>query len=291
MSYTLLFLAGCVAVRDGSGRERTSSITGKPEVLKFAVTDVTGLEQLQQDYGTFREALAEVLEIEVELFPVESFVAAAPAMLSNQLDIAFAGPSEYLLLNARARAVPIVAVTRPTYYPVVVVRRNSDIKSLTDLKGKNVAMQNPGATAGHIYASKFFLDIGLDPRSDIRVKMLKNEGLNALLNGDVDAWMTSTNTYSRWVREAGLSEDDVPILMKGESLPNDLFVANVNLDPEFIEEMRERMLEHQKQLLQALLASPVNDKYSDSEFASVSDSDYDELRELYKALGQEALIQ
>ncbi|MDC0833062.1 phosphate/phosphite/phosphonate ABC transporter substrate-binding protein [Geitlerinema sp. CS-897] len=289
--YSLLFLSGYVVACESSGEQQTTYSTSKPDILRFAVTDVTGLERLQQEYGTFQEALVDVLEIEVELFPVENFVAAAPAMLSNQLDLAFAGPSEYLVLNARAKAVPVVAVTRPTYYSVVVVRHDSNIKSLTDLKGKNVAMRTPGSTAGHIYASKFLLDAGLDPVSDITVRMLGDEGLDALVNGDVDAWVTSNNIYPRLVREAGLSERDVPILVEGEPLPSDVFVANVNLAPEFLSEMRDRMLEHQDRLLNALLASPVNEKYSESEFVAASDADYDELREIYQAIGQEALIQ
>ena len=39
----------------------------------------------------------------------------------------FSGPSEYLVLKARANALPVIAVTRPDYYTVFLVRADSEV--------------------------------------------------------------------------------------------------------------------------------------------------------------------
>ncbi|HBQ22479.1 MAG TPA: phosphonate-binding protein, partial [Alphaproteobacteria bacterium] len=40
--------------------------------IRLAVTDIEGLEQLQQEFGPFAEALKKSTGFDVELFPVSS---------------------------------------------------------------------------------------------------------------------------------------------------------------------------------------------------------------------------
>lgn len=62
-----------------------------PKNLKFAVTDVTGIKDLQRDFGLFCTTLEEILGIKIEFFPVENSTAAAPALLSREVDIVLLG--------------------------------------------------------------------------------------------------------------------------------------------------------------------------------------------------------
>ena len=109
-------MGGCTVAQ--TTNSASTSQVDRPRRLRFAVTDISGADELEQDFGPFRQALETVLELPVEFFPVENFLDAAPAFLANELDFAMAGPSEYLLLKARADAVPIAGVTRPDYYTV-----------------------------------------------------------------------------------------------------------------------------------------------------------------------------
>ena len=43
-----------------------------PKNLKFAVTDVSGIKDLQRDYGLFRTTLEKILGIKIEFFAVEN---------------------------------------------------------------------------------------------------------------------------------------------------------------------------------------------------------------------------
>ena len=167
------FAAGCGAVAACGDRGGTD--TGqRPDLLRFSVTDLQGLDPLQRDYGAFVEALSEVINIPVEPVPLASFVAAAPALVDRHMDFVFAGPSEYLLLNARAQAIPVVAVTRPNYRSSILVRADSGIEAIQDLKGKVFGMSSEGATAGHLGASQILADAGLDPLRDLTVRMVGN---------------------------------------------------------------------------------------------------------------------
>ncbi|MBE9054338.1 PhnD/SsuA/transferrin family substrate-binding protein [Nostocales cyanobacterium LEGE 11386] len=127
--YSLIFIAGCTTRLNPSNNSTNKLVKATPEKLKLAVTDVSGLENLQRDYGAFRTALEEVLSIPVEFFPVENRTGAAPALQSGQVDIVFAGPSEYVILNSRAKAIPLVAIERSNYHSIIVGRADKKIGS------------------------------------------------------------------------------------------------------------------------------------------------------------------
>ncbi|MGB0562046.1 MAG: phosphate/phosphite/phosphonate ABC transporter substrate-binding protein [Spirulinaceae cyanobacterium] len=288
LGYACLFLASCTTTQtNGSG---SNPSVNRPETLRFAVTDVSGEDDLEKDFGAFRQALEDVLEIPVEFYPVDDYLAAAPALLSGEIDIAMAGPSEYLLLRGRAEVVPIVGVTRPDYYTLIVTRADSDVKTLSDLKGKTIAMVSLGATAGHISPMKMLMDAGLAAKGDVEIVMLGREGgLPALLNGEVDAWAAISTVYNTAVSEA--QAEQLVVLEEGENLPPDVFVANPSLGDAFINEIRSKILANQTDLMIALTASEANQKYLDSELVAADDADYQTLRETYSALGQGSAIE
>ena len=110
--YSCLFAAGCSA---SSTASRTTTIR-PPERLRLAIADIQGIDELKEKYEPFRAALEEVLETSVEFFPVEDFLIAASALQANQLDLVWAGPSEYVAIHACTQAVPLVSLIRSNYY-------------------------------------------------------------------------------------------------------------------------------------------------------------------------------
>ena len=262
-----------------------------PKKLRFSVTDVFGLEQLQADYGRFTQALEQVLEMPVELIPVNNLVAAAPALLANQLDLVLAGPSEYLILKARAKAVPVVAVTRPGYFTVVSVSADSGITNLKQLKGKRIGMRAQGAGASHLGTTQLLIEAGLDPRSDFETVMVGDRGVELLLSGEIDAWGDAVARWQRFTDQAQVTEKTLPIIARGQPLPSDIFVGNSHLSASFIAHLQTVMIENQAVLLEAIVEAPANAKYKESEMVLGEDTDYDQIRELYKAIGQESLIE
>ncbi|WP_242054873.1 phosphate/phosphite/phosphonate ABC transporter substrate-binding protein [Nostoc flagelliforme] len=257
-----------------------------PKKLKFAVTDVAGIKDLQRDYEVFRTTLEGILGIKIEFFPVENPTAAAPALLSREVDIVFAGPSEYLILNARAKAIPIIAIERNNYHSIIVVRAGSPIKLLAQLKDKTIAMRNIGSTSGHLAPTKLLIDAGLDPKTDFKTVMLDDKGVQALKKGEVDAWATASDRYKNILESEGLIEKDFSVVFKGPLLPGDVFVASNQLASSFIEDMRSRMIQHQDKLIQSLVAAKANQKYKGGKLITANDADYNMIRQVYQKIGQ-----
>ncbi|MBW4677732.1 MAG: phosphate/phosphite/phosphonate ABC transporter substrate-binding protein [Desmonostoc geniculatum HA4340-LM1] len=284
--YSLLFTAGCTTGINSSNNNSEQLSVTTPKNLKLAVTDVSGIENLQRDFGVFRTTLEEVLGVQIDFFPVENPTAAAPALLSREVDIVFAGPSEYLILNARAKAIPIIAIERSNYHSIIVVRADSKIKLLSQLKGKTIAMRKIGSTSGHIAPTKLLIDAGLNPETDFKTLILDDQGVQALKKGEVDAWATASDRYKNILESEGLSDKDFTVIFTGPLLPGDVFVASNQLPSSFIEEMRSRMIKHQDQLIQSLVTAKANQKYKGSKLITANDADYNMIREVYQKIGQ-----
>lgn len=287
VGYFLLFLGGC-AVASSNPNERASKSAGtRPEKLRFAVTDAKGMEDLQQHYEPFRQALEQVLETPVEFFPVDNFTAAGSALHLDRVDLVLAGPSEYVIIHARTNAVPVVELTRPGYSSAIVVRADSGITSLRQLKGKTIAMREIGSTSGHLGSTKMLMDAGLNPQSDFKTVMLGKEGFKALKNGEVDAWCSSTFSYERTLKSEGVSKQEFPAIAIGPPLPNDIFIASSKLDIAFIEEMRSRLLQNQDRITSALLATNnLDSRFQNASIVPANDENFNMIREAYKATGQ-----
>ncbi|MEG4008192.1 phosphate/phosphite/phosphonate ABC transporter substrate-binding protein [Microcoleus sp. Pol11C1] len=283
---SLLFVASCSTTVNQSNRSSSNLAVSEPETLEFAVTDIQGAEDLQQNYQTFRTVLGEVLEKKIELFPVDNYIAAAVALQSGQLKLALTGPSEYVIMRARTNAVPIIAITRPNYHSLILVPANSEIKSLAQLKGKTIGMWEVGATGGHLGPIKILMDAGLNPQSDFQISMLGKKGLEAIKKQQVDALGIGWNRYKDLLKIDGLSTNDFRIIATGLPLPSDLFVASSNLPNTLVEKIRTRLVENQDKLIEAILLGEANDKYQGAKLVPANDSDYNMIREAYKAIGQ-----
>lgn len=288
LGYSLLFLAGCTTT--GQIGTSSSGIT-LPKKLRFAVTDARGLKELQRDYDPFRVVLEDILETKIEFFPVENAMAAAPAMLEGALDLAWAGPSEYVVLHSRARAKPIITLKRPDYRTVIVVYKNSEFQSIADLKGKTIDIWKFGTTASHLGAVKILVDAGLQP-SEFKLVTSESQSLQRLKTGEIDAMARPLNRYQSILQKERKSTEEYPLLAEGPSLPGDVFVISHQMEPKVSEFIGSRMLENRDRLLEAILSSTeLADRFRGSTLEVASDADYDLVRDAYRAIGQEEIIQ
>ncbi|MGK7923748.1 MAG: phosphate/phosphite/phosphonate ABC transporter substrate-binding protein [Spirulina sp.] len=283
--YSLLFAVGC----GGANSLKSSPL---PDTLTFAVTDVEGLAGLERDYEPFRGALAEILGVNIEFFPVNGHLGAASALRLGELSIAWAGPSEYVAIKAKSQAVPSITLNRPEYYSTISVRGDSGIQSLQDLKGKTIDMWKIGSNTAHLGGVKLLLDAGLDPKNDVRIIMSEKDDLAVLAEGKADAWSRPIHKYRQILNEAGASEVDYPILAKGENFPGDIFVLSPRLESNAIAEIQSRLLENSHRLMHGIQASEaLAGKFKNASFSVARDADYDPIREVYRAIGRGEILE
>ncbi len=255
------------------------------DTIKFGVTDITGLESLQTEYGDFVAVLEEITGDEVKFFPVNSRTAAVEAIANGHVDYILTGPAEYIVFRARAKAVPVVAWQRLDYFTQLVVTNESSVKTLADMKGKIIAFGDVGSTSTHLGPAQLLASIGLMPNKDYKaLNIHRNVSVEAMLKGDVDAVAVGSSHLVN-IRD-NYPDVGLRVAARGPDLPNDVLVAGAHVPTAQVEKMRAAFVNNAKKLMSAALKGEENKKYSGGQFIpNVKDSDYEYVRQAYITVG------
>ena len=280
----LAFAAGCGDDGEKAASASQSPAAQVPDKLRFAVTDLQGLEELQREFGAFSKELEKATGSEVEFFPVADRTAAAAALAGRQVDLVFTGPAEYVVLRERTDVEPVVSIRRADYHSCVYVEKDSPVHSLTDLRGKKVGMSDIGSTSGHLGPSQLFVDAGVDPQEELEVVTVGDAVHEALERGDIDAVGVGCHDRDEYI--AG-KESDFRTVKEGPELPPDVVVAAPELSDGAVQQLRKAFEDNWPTLLSAMLEGKDNAKYQNAELVAGSDSEYDVVRSMYKAIGVE----
>lgn len=257
------------------------------EPVKFAVTDIEGLEYLQQEFGEFENALEQATGLDIELFPVNSRTAAVEAMNANKVDLVLTGPAEYVVIKELTDPEIVVAWQRPDYFAQIVTLAKGDISKVEDLKGKTVTFGSVGSTSQHLGPAQVLTDMGLNYGSDYDAQIIsRNVAVEALIRGDVQA-VGMNRGHLDGIR-AAFPDEAFTVVARGRDLPNDILVARKGLDKDVFNKVRDAFLSKGGDLMAAVLQGEDNKKYEGGFFLTdIVDSDYDYVRSMYETIGVE----
>lgn len=255
------------------------------DTIRFAVTDIDGLEALQKEMGPFKDAFEKASGLKVEFFPVSGRTVAVEAMAADQVDFVLTGPAEYVVFNARLKAQPVVTWNRPDYYSNIVVLEGSPEKTVADLKGKKISFGEIGSTSQHLAPATLLAEGGLVYGKDYEPVFLKrNVAVEALIKGDIAA-IGFNRTHIEQVSKK-FPDQKFRVLVKGPDLPNDVLLAAATVKPEVVEAVRKTFAEKGAELLAAITSVEENAKYVGGSFkADVTDADYNNVRKMYENVG------
>ena len=158
-----------------------------PAPLRMADTGIEGMGDLADAFGPFAETFEELTGVELELFSLSNRTAAGTALQFDEVELVFAGPSEFVLFQQLAEMDILFSIVRPHYGSSFVVKADSDIQTLADLAGRRVALKDAGSTSGHIFPMMLMAQAGLDPEADAEIIMAGDARIQVLINDDVDA--------------------------------------------------------------------------------------------------------
>ncbi len=263
------------------------STVAAAETVKFAVTDIEGLEYLQQEFGEFESALEKATGLEIDLFPVSSRTAAVEVMNANKVDLVLTGPAEYVVIKELTDPEIVVAWQRPDYFAQIVTLAKGDITNVDDLKGKVVTFGSVGSTSQHLGPAQVLTDMGLKYGADYNAQIIsRNVAVEALIRGDVQAVGMNMGHLNR-IRKA-FPDQAFTVVARGRDLPNDILVARKDLSADVVDKVRSAFLNNGDDLMAAVLQGEDNKKYEGGFFLTdIVDTDYDYVRNMYNTIGVE----
>ncbi|MFD1359394.1 phosphate/phosphite/phosphonate ABC transporter substrate-binding protein [Fictibacillus halophilus] len=283
-------LAGCSSDENESGK---SGEGYAPKELTVQFVPSQNADTLEAKAKPLEKLLKEELGIDVKVSVSTDYNTIIEAMKSKKVDVGFLPPTAYVLAKENNAAEVILQAQRygvneedgsPTdelvdsYKSMIIVKADSDIKSLEDLKGKKVGFQNVTSSAGYVWPAVSMMDAGVDPMSDVETVTLKghDQAVLAVINGDVDAAAVFEDARNIVVGDYPTVFKDVRVLHRTEPIPNDTISVRSDMTDEWKKKIQEAFIniaksEEGKQI--------VKDIYSHEGYAKSQDSNFDIVRD------------
>lgn len=253
--------------------------------VRFAVTDLAGMEELQREFAPFRDALAQLTGLSIDFFPVNSRTAAVEAMNAKTVDFVLTGPAEYVVFRDRSKAEPVVGWSRPGYFSQVVVMADSPYVTAQDLRGQKVAFGDVGSTSAHLGPARVLADLGLAHGVDYTpMNISRNVAVEAMIRGDIAA-VGMNRTHMDRVEKA-FPDHRFRVIARGGDLPGDVLIAGAHVPEAVREAMRKVFLEHGDDLRAAILHGEDNQKFKGGFFHTrIADTDFNDVRASFGVIG------
>ncbi len=216
--------------------------------IKFGIEPFEDPTKLEPAYRVLADAMEERLGCEVEVQVVEDYSAEVLAMANNRLDIGQFGPMGYVFASTKAGAEPIASFGTAegklsTYTAGIWVAKDSAIRSITDLKGKDVALGSIGSTSGDVLPRYGLKKAGISESDlDISYSGGHPEALLALANGTVDAAQINSQTLASATAAGTFKAEDFRQIWTSEAIPNDPITIRGNADPALKEAVRDALV-------------------------------------------------
>ncbi|GDY25989.1 phosphonate ABC transporter substrate-binding protein [Agarivorans sp. Toyoura001] len=261
------------------------------ETVKLAVTDLVGLEELQREFGAFKETLSKATGYDIEFLPVTNRTAAVEALRFNKVDFVLTGPAEYVVMQKRSKAKIVAGFSRSDYFAVIITMADSPYTNAESLKGTKIGLGSVGSTSKHLGPIQALADAGLNPANDVDVINTKVPVLwESLKKGDVAAiginHLKFISLRNKEIEKGGLQPGEFRVVARGPDLPNDVLMAGSHVEDKMLETMKKAFVEHSEELVAAILTGEDNQKYAGMRFLTgIKDSDYNYVRAMYATAG------
>ena len=202
-SRTFRSLLTCALLMGGVG---LSNVLQAQEVFRVTAIPDESPTELARKAAPLVKFLETKLDMKVEFTPVTDYAAAVEALVSKKVDLAWFGGFTFIQASKRSggKVVPIVQREEDAQFKSVFITADPAIKSLADLKGKDVSFGSPSSTSGHLMPRSFLLAAGLDPEKDFRRVAFSgahDATIAAVASGKVQAGALNGSVWEKFVAE------------------------------------------------------------------------------------------
>lgn len=190
----------------------------------------------------------------------------------------FALPNPYQTINALKYGYHVFAKMGDDYNfrGIILVRKDSEIKQITDLKGKAIAYPAATALAGTLMPQYYLHLNGIDINKDVENRYVGSQesSIMNVLNNNVAAAATWPIPWQTFSKKNPQLANQLEIKWRTEQLVNNSWVASETMPPELVTQVRSILLNlPQSEQGRTILASiPI------STFEAANDATYEPVK-------------
>lgn len=299
---TSLLLLGAMGLTACSNNSEKSVNTYTPKELNVQFVPSVQANKIEAKAKPLAKLLSKKLGIPVHVTVSTDNTALVESMASKKVDVGFLPSDAYVLAHKRKAADPLLQAMRydydepsgklnpnkldSKYQSMIIVRKNSKIKSIKDLKGKKIAIQDPTSTTGYILPVAELYKKGINVVKDDNLVNVKghDQGVVSVLNGDTDAAFVFKDARNLVAKDEPNVFKEVKPIYFTKKVPNDTISVRSNMSSAFRKKLAKSMKEIVKTKEGAKILNNIYDHYG---YKDAKDSDYNIIRE-YQSLAKKA---
>lgn len=142
-----------------------------PDVLRVSAIPDENPNELLRIYRPFVDYLSRELGTKVKFTPVIDYAATVEGLVAKKLDLVWYGgfTSVQAVRRTNGNATRLVMREEDAEFKsVFITRKDTEIKTLEDLKGRTFSFGSVSSTSGHLMPRYFLLKRGIQPEQDLK---------------------------------------------------------------------------------------------------------------------------
>jgi phosphonate transport system substrate-binding protein len=222
------------------GPEYGSAPVAPVREYRFGVHPLHNPERLHQLFGPIMDYLGERIPgARFKLEASRNYAAFEEKLYGRRFD--FALPNPYQTVNALGRGYRVFGKmgSDEDFRGIILVRRDSPIRTVADLRGKAVSFPAPTALAAAMMPQYYLQTHGLDVMKDIQLRYVGSQE-SSIMNvylGQVAAGATWPPPWRAYAREHPEVEAALTVMWQTDPLPNNSLMVRDDVDAALVTEV------------------------------------------------------
>jgi phosphonate transport system substrate-binding protein len=209
------FLRGLAALSTLAALPGIAAAQEPPTLRVTAIPDEAPTE-LARKAAPLMRYLEARLGMKVVFTPVTDYAAAVETLVNRKVDLAWFGGFTFVQASVRSggRVIPLVQREEDEKFRSVFITSDPTIRTLVDLRGKDVSFGSQSSTSGHLMPRSFLLRAGLEPDRDFRrvaYSGAHDATIAAVASGKVQAGALNISVWDKFVAEKRVDTDKVRV--------------------------------------------------------------------------------
>lgn len=261
--------------------------------LVMAFVPSRDVNQIQLSADKIAQYLSKETGYNVKATTVTSYAAVTEGMTSKKVDMGWVGPLDYVIGRQQNGSYPITASIRfgkKGYKAFIIVKSDSGINELKDLKGKTFIFGDTLSASSNLYPRYALIKAGLNPDKDLTAQRISNQSAVAIgvYQGQADAGAIYDDARKNKEVVGKFPDimDKTKVIYTSDLIPADPQIVRKDLNKKQVEKLKAALLK--------LSNDPegkkwLKDLFSIDSLADASDADYDVLRDVVKTVNPDLL--
>ncbi len=215
--------------------------------LKFGFTPVLSEAEMRAEFEPLMAYLSDAIGRKVVLYIAKNYGDLRTQMESGAVDIGSFSPFAYVDA-ARGGKIRIIAQSildhSATYRGLVIARKDSRLKSVTDLEGKRFAFVDPKSASGYVYPRAMLIEKGMDPERFFKETVFAgghDKVIAAVLEGRVDAGAIYDGALGV-AKQKGVAVENLVTLASTDPIPHDAIAVRIGMDEALVKKIQTALL-------------------------------------------------